>query len=318
MTIHLSPWRLYKRVVQLNQGVLVEMLRNTQLFWKAYKELLQMRDKKKSDIKELNRLMQQMGVAPQEKKLYSERKKQKVVASIIQDFTLVTKNLEAMLQSMNIVISKDQIFFYKAFTEIEKMYWSIGKIEHLPEHMKSSVQQALHSILAKMVNKEYHASQIAKAHAKGFFKVSDIDISRTRREKKLIKRQTIELDHIRDRVEPMQEKIERMSYVKGEELHKLAEEITEIIELYHKEIEDIGEIIHEADILVHRTEVMFKEVEKESAALGIPRVKEKTEECAKVFHKILGELSIQSGREYRDLHSRFQHIPVPKQVKMAA
>jgi hypothetical protein len=294
------------------------MLRNTHLFWKAYKKLLKLRGKKKSDVKELHKLMQKMGMAPEGKKAYSEKKKQKEIDAIIQDFTLVTNNLERMLQSLDVIISKDQIFFFKAFEEIEKMYWRIGKIEHMPEHLRNSTQQSLYSILATMVSKEYHASQIAKGHAKGFMKFADIAVTRTRKENRLIKRQTIELDHIRDVVEPMQERIDRMSFVNGEELHKLAEDITKIIKLYHLQLDDLKEIIHEADVLVHRTEDMFKEVDKETAALGIPKAREKAEECAKIFHKILEELSTQSGREYRDMHSRFQHIPVPKVEKMAA
>ena len=318
MPFHWNPFRLYRSVVQLNHGIFVEMLRNTQIFWKSYKELLEINKKKESDEASLRKLMKKMALVPDQKKIFIGEKREKVLLRILSDFTAATTNLEKMLVSLDIILSEDQTFLFKTYLDIESLYWKMDRIQHLPEHMSETVKHHLHSIMEKIVEKESHASQVAKAHAKGFFKFADVELTRTRREDKRIRRQTIELNQVHDRITRIKTMIDRMTMVKGEELHEIANKLEEIVGYYKLEIDDLTMIIHEADVLIYRTEQLFKAIEREAAQIGSKEIKEKVEECAKVFHKIHKEVSLQSGIEYRDILSRYQRIPVPRQQKLAA
>ncbi|MBI5880625.1 hypothetical protein HZB90_00680, partial [archaeon] len=79
MPIHIYPLKLYTNTLCLNHGLLVDILRNSQIFWEAYRELLDIAGKRESDEKELRVLMQKMDLAPKQKKVSAKDAKKTVV-----------------------------------------------------------------------------------------------------------------------------------------------------------------------------------------------------------------------------------------------
>jgi hypothetical protein len=312
MPIHLNPFRLYKGRVCLNHGILVEMLRCTQKFWVAYQQLLEINSKKESNIKDLNTLMKKMELTPKDKGKITLKKRLKAQAEITKNFDDGINELDTMSKNLTRIIYDDETFLYRAVKQLRGLYLKFGKIKHVPDHMRNSALRNFHALLVKMNKFQEHTWVIAKAHARERFKIAEVSIFTTRSKRRHIRKDTIELDHICNRIEPLKEKIEAMRIIRThEDLHRLHKEIHSILDLYHLEIEDVEEIMRESEILIKRTEKLFKAIEHEATSLGFKKLKKKVQNFAKKFRKLLKNIETQARRERLEIDHIVSALPQP-------
>ena len=316
MPIHLNPFRLYRGRLCLNHGLLVNILRSTQRFWIAYKHLLELNGKRQSSVKELRTVMDKMGLKT--KKKLSRKQSANALATVHVAFEEGLKDLENMFSSLNRIIRDDETFLFRAVKELKTLYLKFMKIGHIPDYMRNNVLYRLYALMEHMEEKQRHAWVVSKAHARGYVKLADISIFSTRTERRRIRRQTIELDHLRNRIEPLKNKIARLSRIRThEQIHTLHSDIEKLIELYQKEITDLGHIMHEADVLIRRTENLFKAIEKEAEELNLKGLKRKVSTYSKKFRKLLLKIEKQARREYLDIDHIVKKLPQSAQKPKA-
>ncbi|MFC1741823.1 hypothetical protein ACFL3V_04780 [Nanoarchaeota archaeon] len=313
MPIHLNPFRLYKGRVCLNHGLLVDILRSSQRFWVAYKDLLELNGKKESDVKELKEVMKKMGLKPNHKGKITTKKKLKVCDRVTKDFDVGLRELDNMMNNLARIILDDETFLYRAVKELRDLYIKFRHIKHLPDHMRHKTQHELHYLMEYMEKKQHHAWVISKAHSRGAFKFREVSILSERSQRRRIRRQTLELDHLRNRIEPLRDKIENLRSVRThDDIHRLHNEITELLKLYHEEISDLSHIMHEADILIRRTEKLFHHIALEADHLEFKDLKKKVKKYDKRFHQLMRKIESQARRECIDLKKIVGGLPKPE------
>jgi DNA repair exonuclease SbcCD ATPase subunit len=313
MPIHLNPFKLYKNTVGINHGLLVEMLRDSQVFWVAYKDLLELNGKKESDVKELREIMHKMGLVPKDKRKAAQKVRLQALSNVEKNIEDSLKKLEAMFRSLRGIIQNDETFLYKTVAELERLHWKAGMIHNIPDYMIGSVQGHIRALINHMAVVQQHAWDVSKAHARGFTKIADITILSTRAERRRIRVHTLELDHLRNRIEPLMKHVEALEkIVPRDEVHKVYAEIVELVNLYREEITNLKEILHEADILIRRTERLFKALEHEAASLNLGYIRKRIKTYSSKFHSLLISVEKQSRREYFDIRHILNSIPLPK------
>jgi hypothetical protein len=318
MSIYWRPFRLYKGRVAWEHGLLVEMLRNTEGFWDAYTDLLALNGKRESDIKELHHVMKQLGLTPNLEMKDSELRKRRALLKLDADLSASLKRLNDMFSKMRMVIIDDETLMYSVLDNLRTIYLKSAHIEHLPDYMLHGIQDALYGLMKHMAHVQEHAWVISKAHSRGAFKFAELTIVSSRGERRRIRRQTIELDHIRNRIAPLQAYIEHLRIVKShDDIHELHEKMTELLHLYHEELTDLSHILHEADILVRRTEMLFKAIEHEAHSLGIKNIENDVHSYAEKFHKILLRIEDQARRETREMYQLLERLPEPGKMHAA-
>jgi hypothetical protein len=182
--------------------------------------------------------------------------------------------------------------------------------------------QQFHSIITSIAKRQEHVWDIAKAHSRGFVKIAELTIVTSGGESRRIRRQTIEIDHLRNRIEPLVHYVEKLDKLTDFlEIHKVHEEIITLLDLYRREIHDLGLILHEADILIRRSESLFRHIEKEAAVLGLKHVSSLVQSYSKVLKNVLSKLESLARREFLDINGMLKKLPAPpelKQVKQQA
>ncbi len=316
MAIHLNPFRLFNSRICLNHGIIVEILRSSQVFWEAYKDLLEANFKRKSGIDDLNIVMKKMGLEPKEQKGTYEKDLKKLHSGIVESFDKALLDLDGMISNLNTIIRNDETLLFRAVEELRKIYLKFRFVQHIPHYMIAGIEQHIHSLLKHMAVKQKEAWVVSKAHSRGFTKLQDLTIVTSRGERRRIRQQTIELDHIRNRIEFLRDDVTNLSKVtEHEHVHRLHAEISELLKLYHDEITDLAEILHESDVLIRRTEQMFKEVSKEAEEIGFNDIKKKVDSYSHKFHKIMLAIETQARRESMDIDKIVAHLPSPRKVQ---
>jgi len=319
MAIHLNPFRLFSGRLVLNQGLLVEILRNTKIFWEAYKRLLELNGRKSSDIKDLKVLMGKMGIVPKEKKKASETEIKKAVVAIDADFDRSLEQLDDMFRSIKTIILDDETFMFRAVEDIRKMYLTTRKITHVPEYMQENIQKGFYELLHHISEVQHHAWIVSKAHSRNAIKLEELTIISSWAERKRIRMQTLELDHLRNMIEPLREKVENMSRIKEHEhIHDLYDGINRLLQLYHEQIADLSAILKESDVLIKRTENLLTAIEHEAESLGVVSLKKKVNSYASKFHKLLVSIESQARRENMDIDHIVKRLPAPIKAKAKA
>jgi septation ring formation regulator EzrA len=311
MAIHLSPFRLYKGRICLNHGILVEILRCTYNFWNAYRMLLDLNGVRDSKVRELKKIMDKMGL---KHKKVSDKRKIKVVKDVLKDFSEGFSHIDNMLKSLEKIIRNDETFLFRAVKELKRLYLRFRKSRNpaMPEHLSYSIQHRFYSLISHMAETQHHAWVVSKAHSRDFIKLSELTIVSSRAERRRIRRQTLELDHLRNRIEPLKAKLSRLDKVRTQQqINTLHEEVDELLRLYHKEISDISHILHEADVLIRRTEKLFKALEHEAKQLGLPGLDKSVKKYSLRFKKLLKKIEDQARREFMDIKIMIKKLPVP-------
>ncbi|MBU2561224.1 MAG: hypothetical protein KKD17_02920 [Nanoarchaeota archaeon] len=315
MPILINPFRIHSGWVCWSHGLRVLILRNSQRFWVAYKELLELNGKKGSDIKELKEVMDKMGVVPKEKRRFTEKARVKVLTGVVKDFDDALSELDEMLRSLRDIMYADGTLLFRTVVELRKIYLKFSRIEHIPDHMRESVLQSIYSLLGHMREFQRHTWVVSKAHSRERVKVEELTLISSWGERRRIRTQTIELDHMRNRIEPLKEWVDRMGKVRThEDIHALHEKITELLELYHEEVNHMKHIIHEAHVLTRRTEKLFKGIEHEADSLGAKAITKRVLAYSVKFHRIRDSLEKQSRREYFDIAHIVDSLPKPDKV----
>jgi hypothetical protein len=318
MAIHLNPFRLYKGRLCLNHGLIVEILRNTHFFLLAYKNLLEINGKRESDVKELKTIMKKAGIKTRKK--ISGKEKAKLITEVAGLFSKSLEDIDKMLKSLKTIILDDETFLFRAVKEMRKLYMKFSRIKHIPEHMMINVHERFHKLMENMAEVQKHAWIISKAHARERVKLEEIEIFSTWVMRRRIRRQTIELDHIRNRIEPLTAKVEKLRFVKThEDIHILHTDISELLRLYHEEMHDLKRIMHESDVIIRRTENLFKAIEREAEPLGMKILKKNIKSYSKKFRKLLLDIEKLSRREHLEISKIVKSLPsVPRHVAKAA
>lgn len=313
MPIHTNPFRLYSSRVCLNHGILVDILRQSQVFWRSYKHLLEINGKRKSDVKDFEVIMKKMGEEPRRK---SRRWQHKKKATIEKDFDQSFADLKAMFSSMDRIILDDETFMFRTMKELQKMYMSVykkfPKIPHIPDHVTHDTLVGLRGIMTHMTHVQHHAWIMSKAHSREFVRVEDISILSNFAERRHIRQHTLELDHSRNRIEPLKVYLRNMR--KNNDMHEYHEKLHEVLHEYHEEVQDLSEMLHEGEVLLHRTEKLFKGIEKEVEALELHSLHSKVKKVAHLFHDKLGQIVNMSRREYMHMDKLLKALPKPPKI----
>ncbi|MBN1543919.1 hypothetical protein JW898_00475 [Candidatus Woesearchaeota archaeon] len=315
MPVLRNPFRIHSGWVCWSHGLRVLILRNSQRFWVAYKELLELNGKKESDINELKDVMERMRLTPNEKRKLTDKARDKMLAGVINDFDDALSELNEMFGSLRDIIYADETLLFRTVVELGKVYHKFSRVDHIPDHMREGVLNSIYSLMGHMRDFQQHMWIVSKAHARDFIKVSEMTFLSSRGERRRIRIQTIELDHMRNRIEPLREWVDRLGKVRThEDIHALHEKITELLELYHKEVKHMKHIIHEAHVLTRRTEKLFKGIEHEAHSLGAEAVVKRLRAYSLKFHRIHDKLEKQARREYFDVAHIVDSLPKPGKV----
>jgi hypothetical protein len=313
MPIYWKLLRLYSGRVALEHGLLVEILRSTENFWDLYTDLLTMNGKRESSVKELRDVMHKMGLVPKEDLKPTEEKKRRLLIKVNAEFSASLKRIEDMLSNLRMIVLDDETLMYRTLEELRGVYMTLGNIRHPPDYMLDSMLQGFYSLMHNMALAQEHAWNVSKAHSRGFMKVGEMTIISSRGERRRIRSQTIELNHIRNRIEPLREWVEKLRIVTShEDIHLLNERITDLLALYTEELEDLKHILHEGDVLIHRTENLFKEIEHEAKQLHDRGIEKKIHEYSGKFHKLLVGIEAQARRETFDMDYIVKRLPTPE------
>jgi hypothetical protein len=303
----------------LTHGLLVEILRRSYKFWVAYKQVLELNGKTESDVKDLHHIMKKMNLAPKSRGKITIKKKNKVRDKVTEDFNEGLNELDTMMKSIVRIIYNDETFMYRATREIKKLYLKFRKNQHLPEHMHHLVEPKFYELLLSIKHFQRHTWIAAKGHARYRMGVRDISMFSSRSKRRHIRQSTIELDHIRNNIDPLKEKLNHLSrYRTHEELHRLNQEIHKMLHLYREEIHDVETIMKESEILLRRTDEMFKEMEKEIKKLGFKKLKKKVNNYAKKYRKLLQDIEKHSRREFLAINKIVNALPAPRRHTKAA
>lgn len=308
MAIHLDPFRLYHRRLCLNHGLVVEILRSTHSFLLAYKHLLEINGKRQSNVKEIRTLMDKAGLKPREN--ISAKEREKLIGHVLDLFTQSLKDMDDMFKSLKTIINDDETFLFRAIEELRKLYHEFSRISHIPDHMLLNVRERFLSLMHKMSDVQCHAWVISKAHSRNRIKIEEIEIYSTWVQRRRIRKHTIELDHIRNKIEPLAGKIDKLKVVKThEDIHKLHEEIAELLNLYREEMHDLQHIMHEAEVIIRRTEKLFSAIEQEAETLKIKEIKRDVHNYAKKFSKLVTSIETQARREHIHIQAIVKSMP---------
>ncbi len=319
MVLHFNKSRLYKGTVGVSHGVLVELLRHTRHFWDSYKDLLRVNGKEQSDSKELRKVMKALVKKPRKKKT-SVMKKEKILQRIEKEFDQGLEDLNSMFENLDELTMDDETLLFRAMMDLVELYSKVSDLKHLPEHMHHEMLDHLYKVMEHIDHMQHHTWVLSKAHARGYMKVEEVDLLTSRAERRRLRRQTIELDHLLNRLYPLQEWVMRLGQVKTQdEIKELHKRIVELLKLYHSEISDIHHILHEAHVFVRRTDKLFNSMEKEAEEIGQDSLKEKVHEYGDIFHEIHSRFEEQARREALDINKLLKKCEKPhKAAKKAA
>lgn len=303
MTLHiqLNPFKLYKGRVALDRGLLVEMLRMCRFIWKSYHDVLEYNGKVKSEEKELDKLLKAHQKAMHGKKKAPKRNPRSLLDDIRRDFKKSTHDLKKLDANFNTLIQDDETLLFRKAKELEKLFRQIMN-SALPDHNRLHSMIHIHSLVEHMSHKQHHTWIIAKGQARGHFKFAEVTPVGDRLEQKRIRRQTIEIGHIEDRLPEIKKKVKHLLDAQSSADITLEQEsFAQEMDLYHQEYIDIGHIIHEVQVLMKRSENMFHHLKVEVEHMNDPKIKRQLNSFEKKFNRILSKLQEQSLREYIDI-----------------
>ncbi|MBW2972598.1 hypothetical protein KY359_06180 [Candidatus Woesearchaeota archaeon] len=312
MAIIINPFRIHSGWVCHSHGLRVLMLRSSQRFWVAYKGLLELNSKRESDVKDLKLIMDKMGIVPKEKRRISEKLKNKVLLNVAKDFDSAMRELDEMFEGLSDITLADSTLMFKAVKELKKMYHHMLKVEHIPDYMRQHILNSMHSLMHLMKDVQYHTWLSSKAHSRERMKVNELTFISSRGERRRIRIQTLELDHMRDRIDPLKRWVMKLKKLKThDDVHELHTKITELLEQYHEEVNHIRHILHESHVLTRRTEKLFKAIEHEANSLGSKVIAKMVLKYAVKFHSLHRKLEAQARREYFDIDHIVSALPSP-------
>ncbi|MBW2967683.1 hypothetical protein KY362_04300 [Candidatus Woesearchaeota archaeon] len=335
MPIHTNPFRLYSSRICVNHGLLVEILRSSQRFWVAYKHLLEINGKRESDVKDLKVLMEKMGLEPKKRsRIRKDASKDRVVHrrtkrmlhhlrhNVEDELRQGFHDIEEMFHSLDRILLDDETLLFRAFKEVRLLYLKVmvryPKADHVSEHLTHSVLHSLHSLMHHMVEIQHHSWRVAKAHSRSFIRLDELTVQTNRAERRRIRQETIELDHLQQRIGPLRQKLMTIPRHPRQDItQSLQQESHELIENYKEEISNIKHILHESDVLIRRTEMLFRAIEKELEALGLHHLKGSMRDHARIFHRMHTKFESQARREYNHMSYMFRKTQAPPKTQPA-
>lgn len=313
MPIHLNPFKLYKNTLSVNHGILVDVMRNTQNFWEAYTDLLALNDKRQSEEAELRKIMDKMGLDPTKKKI-DARQVSKIVSRIYTKFDKSLRDLKAMVNDLSKVITDDEVMMYRAVIQLRGLYHKVYHTE-MPLSFKESVLRSIRSLLNRMMEIQRRTWNVSKAHSRGFGKIEELSVISTRGERHRIRVQTLELDHITNRIRPLNYYVDILKHLKThEEMQHAHQKISELLSDYHLEISDLEHILHETDVLIRRSEKLFKAIERETESLKMNNITRLVRSYRNEFNRLLIKIEDQARRMNNDVHPMVTRLPSPESV----
>ena len=301
MPIIWNKFRFYKGTVGDEHSALVRLLKSSSAFWKAYVHFFKINGKKESNIKALKPIMRKIKKAT--KKLpFFKKKQEKILLNIKEEFKKSLKDVSEMSKDMENVLLDDDLLLYRAMLQLYEIYMHLKKIKHVPERFLNSSLHNLRVIMHHMYHVQHHAWVLSKAHSRHRIKLADLTFVGTPRERKKIRRQVIELDHLVNRIEPIKKIIEDMKIAKSHKEHEILHmSMHNILHLYHKEVSDIAYILHEAHVLSKRTDNMFDALKKELADIDDVELNSILTRFQKIFKEIHDVLETQARRETQEM-----------------
>jgi hypothetical protein len=328
MAVALPIWP-HRLTFCVTHGLAVEILRCTARFWRLYKHLLELNGQRKTDIKRLKKtgttgltatdandlkaIMGKMNLKPRKK--LPRRIRKSLKAKVAAEFTQGFKDIDDMFKNLSTIVQNDETFLYRAAKEIRKLYLKTGRIKNpsIPYRYIHNSMTHFYSLMDQMRHTQHHAWVVAKAHARDFIKIQDLSILSTAAQRRRIRRRCIELEHIRERIAPLKTAIKRLRRAKTQgDINRFHNDLTEIITLYRLEIQDLKQILSETDVIIRRTEKLFKAIKHEAAELGMKEFSHLSGVYSKKPKKILRRIENRARREYFDINGMVKKLKSPE------
>jgi hypothetical protein len=76
--------------------------------------------------------------------------------------------------------------------------------------------------------------------------------------------------------------------------------------------------MHECDVLIRRSEKLFKAVERETESLKMKKITQKVRNCKKQFQTALERIEAITRRMNNDVHPMVSRLPAPEKAREQA
>ena len=171
------------------------------------------------------------------------------------------------------------------------------------EELKKEAGAKLHGILDHLVHALHEYWESAKAQTRGWTKVHELQPLSTSSEKRRIREESIEVRQVETRI--TKSKKEFIGLINSNASHeRIFSKIEEIIRLYEHEFHDLGLIMDETKVLLHRTKHFLADLKDETSFVKSRKVKKKLEVLDHHIHALLENIQRQSLRELMDSEKR--------------
>jgi hypothetical protein len=320
------PFRHYRRLCS-RHGILVEILRWSQTMWVAYKELLELNGNTKSEVQELRHIMGTIHITPNEKQAEKNkrnaakkigRRGRKLLRSLSKEFDIMLDDLEKAERGLETITENDETLLFRDIRALYEACKKLSMMHHLPYRILHSNEPDaekgmlphIKGLMHEIYNVQHHAWIVAKAPARGQIKFENVfAIAGSRRLRRRIRRATLGLDQLEERLEKINRLVERAGKAKTQrEIEEAHGQFNHILAAYHQEIMLLKEMYHAVHVLTHRTESLFHQIKQEAGQAGFKELISRVNAAEKRFGKIHRSVMNQARRGMAEMEGMINEV----------
>jgi len=268
-------------------------------FISLYRDLLEIAGKLRPKDKQLHELMVAMEKHPKRKKRGFTAPQLKKVERL---FDEADNTLRMMMKTLQRQQFNDLAALFKEARSLHDLSDHI-KLSNLPETVKSRWITHLYNMVADIRDTVRHAWEVSKAQARDFTKLEEaIDLHTTKGNVRHIRRETIELDHVENRIADVKPGLLALLERADREPHQLTKEFEELLKEYQEEILLLKHIMHQSKILIHVVQhKVFSQILHEAEHLGLSIIMKKVQAAKKDFDKVTRQIENHMRRATIDI-----------------
>lgn len=315
-------------------------------FFEIYQDMLELNQKRQSSEKELQKLMQHLNINSKReeaaKKIAAEKKAgKKVKKNKKKEKRKDTKKQKLEIQKEQ-VRAETELLFDEAIEDLNLMFDQLKKVQYsditlyyrhaselttlsnrirrarLNDDIKYELRRHIYEIVKEITALIEHFWIVSKSQSRELIELEELTVVSTRGERRRIRMQTIELDHMEEKLSAIKKRFTRL--IKTKDLQKaqeLQESIMTLFNSYQRIIELLEKTMHESKILLRRTEKLFKAMKAEAKRLGWEKIIKKIDETEEKMRKIFLQIEAQMRRERIDLKHLTETINPGERPKTA-
>lgn len=316
------PFRHYRRLCS-RHGILVENLRWSQTMWVAYRALLELNGKTKSDVQELRHIMGTINITPNERQAEKNkrssakklgRKGRKLLKILSKEFDKMLDDLGKAEKGLETITENDETLLFRDMRALNQAHKKLSEAHNLPyrilHHNENNGPDAekgilphITSLMHQIYNVQHHAWLVSKAPARGQIKFETVfAIAGSRKLRRQIRRTTLGLDQLEERLKNINMLVEKLRRAKTQaEVEEAHRQFNNILLAYHHEIILLKEMYHAVHVLTHRTENLFHLIKQEAVHAGFKVLISQVNATERKFKKIHKSVMDQARRGMREM-----------------